>query len=303
MIEKASTSLHRLNADLGLPTYKKILWVFFNLFENFLSPFMVRKVPVSHLVVPEACLESHRSIGAEENMSSPTRLFCDLFWQSLDFEDISKFLGGSINSIEIGCGHGIYGEYLQTRCSQGYRYLGLDPTSSQHWSNLRKKNVIEFAVGSSDSVLDHLPNKNFLFTQSAIEHFENDLDFFKRVAAYIHRVDHPTFQIHTFPSPYTLFTYPLHGIRQYNMRNIKQIIALFPNSDIKLIGLGSAASFFHHLSNITVRRQLGLSDLRATDNAKYCESLRKAALTDLTKPVSQVASFYALIIKTSGSAR
>lgn len=294
-----STSFHKLNADNKLPLFKKALWILFNFFENTAGLIVSKKLQLETPDIKERSLQSFQSIGSETSTPSPTRLFCDVFWQVLDLNFIRSFLGPDINSIEIGCGHGIYGEFLSENFGNQFSYLGVDPVSSNNWDLLSSNNNdLSFKIGSSDEVSDFLSGKNFIFTQSAIEHFDNDLVFFQNISNYVNNVSFSTFQVHTFPSSFALLTYPFHGIRQYNKRNINKIIKLFPRSHIKLISLGSLQSIFYHLRVITLPRLLGKKDLRKVDRESYINGLMNAANKDLLNPRKSIAGFYALIIQT-----
>ena len=86
--------------------------------------------------------------------------------------------------------------------------------------NLRKFTSVNF--------LKKIPeNTNLFITQSAIEHFENDLDFFRQINQFIYKKDINAIQIHLFPAPPSLWLYLHHGVRQYNLRSLKKILEIF----------------------------------------------------------------------------
>ena len=295
-----STSFHSVNADKGLNRLHKLLWLLNNLFENCISgiiPF--GRIKITHFSFNPEKINTYNVIGARKNQSSPTRLFNDIFWNELDFSEIKSELQNRLDAIEIGCGHGIYGDFLSSRLDEDFSYMGIDPMESNNWDVLSNNKNLTFVKDSSEAITKYLNNKNFIFTQSAIEHFDNDLKFFRDLAKYVNECPYSTYQIHTFPSSLSIFSYPLHGIRQYNMKNIKKICNLFPKSKLELIALGSISSVFFHFKVITLPRLLGKSDLRVSNNDQYLKGLSDAVKKDLRKPKKNLASFYALIIKTT----
>ena len=77
------------------------------------------------------CLKNHRK-GINENSEifnpnltmlnldtfgkTPSRLLCDAFWNSINYENIKIKFKSRLNFFDIGCGSGLYGKFLQKIC-------------------------------------------------------------------------------------------------------------------------------------------------------------------------------------------
>ena len=88
-------------------------------------------------------------------------------------------------------------------------YVGLDISEKDKWTKYNQK--FKFYVCDACKSEPFLKGKNLIFTQSAVEHFQNDLEFFRITKESI--ADQRCIQIHLLPSPFCLFTYLFHGYR------------------------------------------------------------------------------------------
>ena len=58
---------------------------------------------------------------------TPARLICDIFWSSINYEDLKLQLNSSLNFFDIGCGSGRYGKFLEKICNSHFEnYTGLE---------------------------------------------------------------------------------------------------------------------------------------------------------------------------------
>ena len=96
-------------------------------------------------------------------------------------------------------------------------------------------------------VNEYLTNINLLVTQSAIEHFDYDLLFFKEIQKFVHKSGQPLIQIHLFPAKAGLWTGLLHGIRQYNLRMVLKIVraSKLDNPGLLILLGGKYSNIFH----------------------------------------------------------
>jgi len=231
--------------------------------------------------------------------SSPSHKLSDLFWETLPWPTINKELG-SIQFVDFGCGGGSYGPKLLDWCNtENARYLGIDATFSNHWQDLTNLDQkLQFLQVDANTVAKHLPEKANLFvSQSAIEHFDDDLIFFSTLKHFIVRNKRPTVQILLFPSSACLLLYLLHGVRQYTPRTVSNITGLFGAfSYAVLYRLGGKACNRLHYDFITwplLIKKAG--DLRQSQTNEYDQRLRKATQDDMLRPQSSPA-FWALVV-------
>jgi hypothetical protein len=294
---KKTTSKLNLTADNGLGPLGKIKWLIYNLINN-LSP----TSDIDHSIVKEIYRVSNDENFNKVSVSaSPARKLCDLFWMDIEWDQIAKDLGGQIKAIEIGAGTGYYGKLIQSLAKDNLdSYTGIDIYEDKQWKENLRDPKFKFILGDASSVLNELSNVNFIFTQSALEHFEDDLLFFEQVAEYVNKSSEPIIQIHLMPSQDCISTFPWHGYRQYNPRNISKITKLF-NSNTKksLISLGSKRSNSVHRKFITIPMLLKRVDNRKLHSKKYNEEAFNAIRQDEIDPKSNCATFYALVMKTN----
>jgi SAM-dependent methyltransferase len=294
--EPVSSSFHAVNADQGLGPVDRVKWVAFNALNNAVGggprdpQLALKRFPLS------AADARWPEIPAA---SSPARRLCDLFWLELPWERIAMALGGQINAVEIGCGTGRYGELLR-RCAgvSLRRYLGVDLTPHPEWASLKVRGSFDFAVADAARVAEHLAGANFIITQSALEHFEEDLTFFRHVAAYVNAQPGPVLQAHLVPSAACLGTFPFHGVRQYTPRTVSAVTRLYgPETRRTLYALGSSRCNRVHREWITLPRLLRRRDLRKERPDAYDRAVREAIHADAAHPTG-AAAFYALVLET-----
>jgi hypothetical protein len=158
-----------------------------------------------------------------------------------------------------------------------------------------------FHVIKNKNIYDYITTKtNFIMTQSAMEHFEEDLLYFEQIHEAITKTKRPFIQIHMFPSPACLSLYKLHGIRQYTPRTISKITRLFSDSSYSILfRLGNKECNKLHYSYITkpfFKKKIG--DFRDKYPIEYKQRLLRC-INQKTKRSVNKPSFYALIIHSN----
>ena len=294
-----STSFHRLNADKGLGPAHRGLWFLLNWLNNNFLPNTCDGDLAMRDFAADVSDDNWRRTDVK---SSPSRKLGDLFWLSLPWERIETELG-RVCVLDAGCGSGNYAPRLQS--FSGNRidsYTGVDVVEHKNWSVLTEKHPnFKFCRSDSADILDHIPEGTNLFmSQSAIEHFEEDLRFFDNIRAFIQRTPANVLQVHLFPSAACLRLYPGHGVRQYVPRTVSRITALFkPFSYSVLFRLGGRRCNALHREFITRPRTVAKAgDLRDTMTNEYDARLRQAISADNEEPHER-PSFYVLLVHSN----
>jgi hypothetical protein len=233
-----STSIHNLNADKGLNLFEKFAYLFLNWVNNLFPYFNVDK---RIEIRPYNDLNWKDELKNTYETSSVGRRLSDLFWRTLPWDKIREELG-EIHVFDTGCGQGNYGtRLLDASGGRLASYTGIDAKKRPNWDELEKKHSNFHFIESSSSDISKLipPGTNLFITQSAIEHFDEDLKFFEQLNDYIEKANRPIIQIHNFPAAATLPLYLFHGLRQYTPRTISKITRIFDGkSKFYLYGLG-----------------------------------------------------------------
>ena len=236
--------------------------------------------------------------GSGELPVSPARFVSNAFWSWIDFSGLHG--DGQINALEVGCGTGIYGQILKQKLSSRLSlYRGIDIVEHEEWKLLTNSGNFEFDVARAENIGPYLNDVNLLITQSAIEHFESDLEFFRQVSEYANTVQEKFWQIHLLPCAECLRTFLWHGYRQYTPSTLSKITRLFPDdAEFLLYRLGGDHLNNVHFKYITLPSLFLRRDLRGALEKKYLEEARSAAQEDHRRLERKDASFYALVIKT-----
>ncbi|MDB3889566.1 class I SAM-dependent methyltransferase [Candidatus Pelagibacter sp.] len=183
---------------------------------------------------------------------SPSRLLCDGFWNSIDFENLKLQLNSKLNIFDIGCGSGKYGKFLEKLSNQFFgNYTGLDIYKSDKYPE--KFNHI---CDRAENVYHYINKKiNFVISQSALEHIEKDIVVIEEITKKLNKNNTPFIQIHMVPASKSLWLHLLHGYRQYSKKNLSKISNQLKkkfNVNTFIIPLGGNNSFWTHLRFITL---------------------------------------------------
>ena len=294
-----STSIFNINADKGLNKWQMRAYKLSNIFNNsFPNIFIDKTLKIKNFTINNM----EKYIPLLTIQSSPSRKLSDLFWINLPWKEVKNELK-EINLLDIGCGSGNYLEnFIKWSQNSINNYLGLDISPHENWSKLLSKyNFANFKVADSNNIKDIIPsNTNMIVSQSAIEHFGEDITFFKQIRKFIANNKKPFIQIHIFPSASCLELYKYHGFRQYTPRTISKITRLFRNfSESTLYNLGGDNSNEVHNKFITKPKYTIKQDLRKTKTFEYEEEAISAIKKDMLEKNVKNPSFYALVIKSN----
>jgi SAM-dependent methyltransferase len=227
--------------------------------------------------------------------TSPSRVMSNIFWEQLDWRLIRAKLGGQIRVLEVGCGTGRYGEKLN-RLASIDSYKGVDIEVREEW-RLNQPDHFLFQKASFEDFSSFTSRQNLIITQSALEHFDQDLQFFDSIGNYAKNCNFPLVSIHLFPSPMCLFTFLFHGIRQYNRRSILKLIKSSGIPQIvNLYILGGLRSNLFHLVQITFRSVIFRKPLSSKPVSSYVSKMSRVLVRDSKSRSKFSPSFYALIL-------
>jgi hypothetical protein len=230
---------------------------------------------------------------------SPARRLCDLFWMSLPWGALANELG-NVTALEVGCGSGVYGRLLESSLGDSFRrYVGVDIEADKDWKTYSNDPRFFFDVSRASDIAKYLPGSNLILTQSALEHFEEDLLYFDQVSQYVLRSQHPILQVHLVPSASCITTFPWHGVREYTPRTLSRITRLFgAETERYLFKLGATFCNRVHRQFITWPTLRHGVELRHTDNLRYQRDLRSAILHDFCS-MGRSAAFYGLVLTSN----
>lgn len=183
---------------------------------------------------------------------TPSRLLCDAFWNSIDYENLKLKLNSNLNFFDIGCGSGSYGKFLKEIASDCFSsYTGLDiyknhnyPTEFNHITS-KAENVYQYINEET----------NFILSQSALEHIEKDSFVLEEITKKLTKKDKYFIQIHMVPASMCLWLYLWHGYRQYSKKNLSTILNQLEkkfNINTAIVPIGGSNSFWTHLRYITI---------------------------------------------------
>lgn len=236
-----------------------------------------------------------------ESKSSPSRALSDLFWLKLDWKAVKSEIG-SINIFDAGAGKGGYALKLNDFAEGITTYFGVDLSKHEEWDNLIRDNeFITLMQQNSNVILDIIPYEtNFFMSQSAIEHFEHDLLYFKQIRSFIDKKNSNTIQIHLFPSAACLKLFRWHGVRQYTPRTVATIVRLFdsPNTYSVLFKIGGENCNNLHYQFITYPLLTKKTDFRDLKTEEYRKLLKIAVKEDIVRG-NPKPGFYALVIHSN----
>lgn len=291
-----SSSFHAVNYDGGLSLPECAVWRVGNWLNNHMLPNLGAK----ELAVPFVARMEDVDVSMLTDESSPARTLVDIFWMKLDWKKLASALG-ELHICDIGCGRGDYGPFLMKSSGGVVRsYTGIDIKSNERWDYNILEGGIEFIRSDSHEVCEVIPSKcNVLVSNSAVEHFDEDLLFFQQLRDYAVSASGPIVQVHTLPSAAGCRMYGYHGVRQYTMRTLRRITTVYEGTDAWPLAycLGGPASTQVHLDYIC-NSELG--DLRSKYPEEYVTQKMKAISAELEVPDMEHPCFYALLIAHGG---
>lgn len=289
-----ATSRNTLNGDTHLSLTQKIDYFFGCYSENMNSHTDVDPRIKLYGYAPMSCSVNPRE-NSKNDTRSPSRALGDAFWNDLNFSALCA--EGPLRVLEIGCGSGLYGSFLKKILKSDFHsYIGIDVVANKDWNKFEDDKSFSFKIGSAEELASTF-DANLIITQSALEHFQEDLRFFDKLVELMLRNREPIWQVHLVPSASCLYTYLWHGFRQYTPRKISEITRLFPsNYDFELYSLGGGwKETLLHLLFITLPGYLRLKIRRA---GLYIKIRNWIIKSNYSSKFNKNANFYALVIKS-----
>ena len=298
---KNSTSWHTINADTRKKEYWRLLYRLCNTLNNNWFP----NASDPQLDIRDfACDITEADWQRLDLRRSPSRILSNLFWLKLPWRALQAELG-HIDIFDTGCGDGAYGVRLQEYAQHSLaQYTGVDQRHHARWDTLMAHHAtLHFAPLRSSEIAEHIPATTTMFiTQSALEHFAEDLTYFQQVHSFIRRTQRSVLQVHLLPSAACLRLYRHHGVRQYTPRTLSMITRMFhEHAYAVLYKLGGQVCNALHWQVIT-RPASHLRNLRQSNPAEYERRVRHAIQHDMATPQA-APSFYALVIHANWQQR
>ena len=226
---KNSSSFHILSEDKRLNLFNKILWLIFNFVNN---NFIKKKYDTNLFRKKYEPSKKNYNLIDQYTNSSPSRILCNMFFLDYNWEQIKSNFN-KINILEIGCGRGVQLKLFDEIFKDGYSYLGIDIKEYDDWKTIRNEKI-KFVADNYLNFAEYLNETNIIFSQSALEHLDEDILLFKKISSYINRVKKKKIlNLHFFPSTDCFYTYRGHGIRQYNEYSVSKLTQFFENHNVK----------------------------------------------------------------------
>lgn len=286
-----SSSIHRINADDGLGNLGRVLWWAANWLNNKYRP----------NYAPGLLRTRFRPVlrHSDLNKISPSRFMSNLFFEQFDWAAVRSELG-DIHVFDSGCGRGVLAERVNGLVGGVSSYHGIDITKQSEWESVKESGLpVNFYVGDVAQVNDFIPKEANLFvSQSSLEHFPDDLDFFRQISEHIRTTSNNVIQIHLFPSSACLRLYRFHGLRQYTPRTVAKFAKMFSNSYSVLYDFGGKNSNDLHHDFISKPIRSSGVDRRETETDSYHAELIRA-ITEDSKNSTGDPSWYALVIHSN----
>ncbi len=261
-----SSSFHILSGDKKLNFLQKILWLIFNYINNNIKTRKLDQNLKEKIFQPK---KNYLELISNYKNSSPSRILCNMFFLDYDWDKI-KYSFDRIKILEIGCGKGVQVKLFDEIFNNNYEYLGIDIKKQKEWELLKnsKKN---FIVDDYLNLNKYLGDYNIIFSQSALEHLDNDILLFKKISDCINYSNkRKMLNLHFFPSVDCYYTYRGHGIRQYNSASVSKLTKNFNNN--------SSSSLYY----------LGNRDFNILHKKKFNRSLFKKNNIDTSDFIDQL---------------
>jgi SAM-dependent methyltransferase len=283
-----SNKIKNFSGDKKLNLIEKIIWFFLSFVNIQFNSNISKRIKLKKFNINKNLIIKNKLFKT----NSPIRLICNIFWQSIDWRVINKNLNNNLRILEVGCGTGRYFDFLKKISkSKNLKYIGVDIKNR----NFQKKKNKLFYLDDANNIELYLDKVNFLFTQSAIEHFEEDLVFFKKISKFLNKKKKKFIQVHLFPSESCLYTYLFHGYRHYNYKMISKLTETFGNNhDFELFHIGSKNINKFIFKQITLKRIF-----KKKINIINTKKLRESAHKDNKIISFKNSSFYCLVILTN----
>ena len=257
LAQKFSSGGAGIRGDGPISTIRQLTWISANGAINLLDSAFSKEAKIYREPVFKS--ESAEAVLRFVRDPSPTRLGCDLFWASIPWNQISRIVSKP-RVIDFGCGTASYGDYWNMLLPHGVgEYVGIDISAHATWGE-KKQFPRRFLVGGHSSGAG--VEADLYFSQSALEHFEDDLSFFRDLQRRVDTQATPSLQVHVVPGVDQALSTGAHGWRAYSPRTLSRLAQCAPRSaSVYLVGLGGVNTMDLYRRNITIprlRKKLGL---------------------------------------------
>ena len=292
-----SSSVHLWNCDDGLSHLQKVLWMLLNFLNNSWFPNVRNRDLTVCDFKPD--LSDEYWTQCHGGTASPSRTLANLFLMQLPWDQIQSELR-HINILDVGCGSGNNGPRLQSWSGGRVSgYSGVDVREHSNWKGVAGNNEgFRFLCADAQDISSYFTgDTNFIMSQSAIEHLQQDIDFFTEIRALLDRSLKPVIQVHLLPSAAGLRLYRWHGVRQYTPRTVSLLSRIFNNCSYScLYRLGGPVCNAVHMGFITTPLfAKGQAEMHKPRPGPYSERVRAAIYAD-SAGLPSAPSFYALVI-------
>lgn len=284
-MKNISNQFRNFSGDKKLNLIEKIIWFFLSFANIKFNSNIAKRINLKKFNINIKLITKNKIFKTK----SPVRLICNTFWQSMNWNEINQNLKNNLKILEVGCGTGRYCDFLKKLSkSRKFTYTGIDIINT----NFHKRKDKFFYLDDANNIDLYLDKVNFLFTQSAIEHFEYDLIFFKKISKFLNKKKKKFIQVHLFPSESCLYTYLFHGYRHYNYKMISKLTESFSdNHSFDLFHIGSKNTNKFTFKQITLKR-IFKKKIDSINIKKLRESIQK----DNKIMSFKNSSFYCLVI-------
>ena len=257
------------------------------------------KGTVKNLLVKKVKLTSYEII---HGFGSPSRRLSNMFWDTVNWKNLSDKLIGGVKILDLGCGAGKYGLFFKKIIGENFSsYTGIDINRRD---NLPKE--FTFITDKGENAFTYINDQNCITSQSALEHFEDDIEALSLVTKQLILRGKPFIQIHIVPASAGLFLWLWHGRRYYSKKNLGHISKLLLKEyDVKscVVPLGSVRCFISHLTLITLLKKILSSfnkHIFGMDNIeKKIEELIKKSVIKERSVNESIPSMWALVIASN----
>mgnify|MGYP001200311591 CR=1 FL=1 len=226
---KTSSSFHVLNGDKKLNLFEKCLWFLFNFLNNKIPNYKTDKYLSKKLFQ----LPKINTDFIQDNYNkSPSRILSNLFFLNYDWKNIEENFG-KIKVLDIGCGRGDQLQLFNKVFGENFIYVGIDKKERSEWLTL-KNDRIRFFTDDYLNFSKYLDDTNVIFSQSALEHLEQDVLLFDKISKYLmENQQKKMLNLHFFPSEDCIYTFRGHGIRQYGYNSVSKLTKNFNKNSIR----------------------------------------------------------------------
>ena len=241
-----------LSGDKKLSFIGQVAWVLANWVLSVLDSFRSSWLRVyPQFSKPELSREGTR---VDTKNNSATRNACDVVWKSLPWAAISRAFPNTTLT-DFGCGSGEYGLYWDRMLPLGLAgYRGIDLVASEQWEkSARFPRTFSTAGYLGDSAVE----TDLYFSQSALEHFREDLAFMDNLQTWVGASARPSLQIHVVPGHSQIPLVGAHGWRTYGPKMLQKLARKAPTqSNVFVVGIGGPSVNSLYLRATTVPRIL-----------------------------------------------